>query len=268
MAGHVLYTIPISHYCEKARWALDRAGVPYRERAHLQVIHRFVSIAVGRSKTMPVLTRPDGPPLTESAEIVRYADAQMTNGKRLFPDDPAVRTEVLDLERDLDERLGVHARRWMYHHVGDRRDIALMYGCTGVPAWERRLLPIGYPVMMAVVNRILDVDAERAAESERMVRAVFDMIDERLSDGRPYLCGDSFTAADLAFAALSAAVLVPPGYGVPLPQPAELPPYASALAEELRARPSGAHALAMYRTERRPAAAAGLTAPATPGRTS
>jgi glutathione S-transferase len=24
-----LVTIPISHYCEKARWVLDRAGVPY-----------------------------------------------------------------------------------------------------------------------------------------------------------------------------------------------------------------------------------------------
>ena len=26
-----LITIPISHYCEKARWALERAEIPYRE---------------------------------------------------------------------------------------------------------------------------------------------------------------------------------------------------------------------------------------------
>ena len=25
-----LITIPISHYCEKARWALERAEIPYR----------------------------------------------------------------------------------------------------------------------------------------------------------------------------------------------------------------------------------------------
>ena len=25
----MLITIPISHYCEKARWALDRAALPY-----------------------------------------------------------------------------------------------------------------------------------------------------------------------------------------------------------------------------------------------
>lgn len=28
-----LLTIPISHYCEKARWALEHAGIPYREDA-------------------------------------------------------------------------------------------------------------------------------------------------------------------------------------------------------------------------------------------
>ena len=34
--------------------------------------------------------------------------------------------------------------------------------------------------------------------------AVFDSVGERLADGRPYLMGDRFTAADLTFASLSA----------------------------------------------------------------
>ena len=57
MSGPVLrlVTIPISHYCEKARWALDRAGIRYRERAHLQVIHRFVVRRAGGGTTAPVL---------------------------------------------------------------------------------------------------------------------------------------------------------------------------------------------------------------------
>jgi glutathione S-transferase len=36
-----LVTIPISHHCEKARWALERAGIPYREERHVQGIHRI-----------------------------------------------------------------------------------------------------------------------------------------------------------------------------------------------------------------------------------
>jgi glutathione S-transferase len=37
--ANVLVTIPINHYCEKARWTLDRAGVDYTERAHRAGVH-------------------------------------------------------------------------------------------------------------------------------------------------------------------------------------------------------------------------------------
>ena len=46
----------------------------------------------------------------------------------------------------------------------------------------------------------------------------------RASPTGAYLCGDRFTAADLTFAALAAAVVLPPQYGVALPQPEQLPP--------------------------------------------
>src|SRR5438045_2718867 len=121
---NVLYTIPISHYCEKARWALDRSGVPYRERSHIQVIHRFVARRVGRSETMPILVRGDGPVLTESADILAYTDTRAPMTARLFPDDPAAGEEVRALERDFDERLGPHGRRWMYFRLRKSRDIA------------------------------------------------------------------------------------------------------------------------------------------------
>ncbi len=82
------------------------------------------------------------------------------------------------------------------------------------------------------------------------MRASFDAVDERLADGRPYLCGASFTAADLTFAALAAPMLMPPEYGVPLPQPEELPRAMATVVRELRAHPAGVHALAMFRDER------------------
>jgi hypothetical protein len=44
---------------------------------------------------------------------------------------------------------------------------------------------------------------------------------------------------------------MPVGYGVPLPQPDELPERMAAVVRELREHPAGAHALAMYSTERR-----------------
>ena len=83
------------------------------------------------------------------------------------------------------------------------------------------------------------------------MRATFDAVAARLADGRPFLMGDRFSAADLTFAALAAAVLVPPEYSVPLPQPDELPAAMAGVVRELRAHPAGAHALAMFRRERR-----------------
>jgi glutathione S-transferase len=246
----VLITIPISHYCEKARWALDRAGISYQERAHLQVLHWIPVRRAGGKKTAPVLLWGNRV-FTDSADIVEAASAKAPPGRGLFPDDPAAAAEVRELQGDFDARLGPEGRRWMYNALRGRRDIAIAYGCTGVPAWQRRGLPFAYPVAARIIDRYLDVTPATAAQSEAEVRAVFDAVAERLSDGRPYLCGERFSAADLTFAALSAAVLMPPEYGVPLPQPEELPVAMAATVRELRAHPAGAHALKMFRQERR-----------------
>jgi glutathione S-transferase len=246
----VLITIPISHYCEKARWALDRAGVGYEEHAHLQLIHRFAVRRAGGGTTAPVLVCGDRV-LAESAEIVDEADARAPADRRLYPDDPGAAAEIRALERDFDERLGPHGRRWMYNGLRGRRDLAIAYGCTGVPAWQRRTLPLAYPLVARAIDRYLDITPTTAAQSEAEVRATFDAVAQRLGDGRPYLCGERFTAADLTFSALAASVLMPPEYGVPLPQPEELPAAAAAVVRELRGHPAGAHVLAMFRDERR-----------------
>jgi glutathione S-transferase len=246
----ILITIPISHYCEKARWALDRAGIAYRERAHLQVIHWIPVARAGGKKTAPVLVWGDRV-FADSAEIVEEASGRAQPDRALFPDDPAAATEVRELQRDFDNLLGPEGRRWMYFNLRGRRDIAIAYACTGVPAWQRRGLPLAYPLVVRIIDRYLDITPASAERSEAEVRAVFDRIAERLSDGRPYLCGERFTAADLTFASLSAPLLMPPQYGVPLPQPDELPPPMAAKIREFRAHPAGAHALKMFRVERR-----------------
>jgi glutathione S-transferase len=246
----VLITIPISHYCEKARWALDRAGVRYREHAHLQIFHWVAVHRAGGMKTAPVFVCGDRV-LSDSADIVEEANAQAPPDRRLFPDDLGAAADVRALQRDFDTRLGPHGRRWMYNGLRGRRDIAIAYGCTGVPRWQRRALPLVYPAAARLIDRYLDVTPITAARSEVEVHAVFDEVAQRLSDGRSYLCGERFTAADLTFAALAASVLMPPEYGVPLPQPEELPAEMAATIRELRAHPAGAYALAMFREERR-----------------
>jgi glutathione S-transferase len=246
----ILITIPISHYCEKARWALDRAGIAYAERPHLQVLHWIPVARAGGKKTAPVLVWGDRV-FADSADIVEEASAHAPPDRALFPDDPAAAAEVRALQRDFDEVLGPEGRRWMYFNLRGRRDIAITYACTGVPAWQRLGLPLVYPLAARIIDRYLDISPVSAERSEVAVRAVFDGVAERLGDGRPYLCGERFTAADLTFSALAASVLMPPEYGVPLPQPDELPTAMAAIVREFRAHPAGAHALKMFREERR-----------------
>ena len=132
----MLVTIPISHYCEKARWALERAGVPYRERAHVQGIHRVAVRRAGGRETAPVLVCGDRL-LADSADILAFADERAEPARRLYPEDPAAAAEVRVLEREFDERLGPHGRRWMYDRMRGQRGLVLAYNCTGVPGWER-----------------------------------------------------------------------------------------------------------------------------------
>jgi glutathione S-transferase len=236
-----LITIPISHYCEKARWALERAQIAYREEPHLQGIHWAHVWRAGGGRTAPVLVTGDVV-LTESADILHWVDAR--SDLNLYPAGAAA------LEARFDAELGPHGRRWMYHRIFERSDLVRRYGATGVPRWERALLPLGLPFVRGLINRYLDVDDTTAAASRERVRALFDEVGERLSDGRRYLVGDRFTAADLSFAALAAAVLVPSRYGVPLPPLEALSEPFAGEVRALRAHPAGAFALRLYDQER------------------
>jgi glutathione S-transferase len=246
---NVLVTIPISHYCEKARWALDRAGIAYIEQAHIQAIHRFATRRAGGGLTAPVLICADGA-LADSTDILAWADAQSSRVCALYPKIPDRAAAVRGLEDYFNTCLGPQSRCWLYQQLRERRDLALGYGCAGVPVWERMTLRVGYPALIAIVAHVLDVTPATGMRSEHEVRAVFDSVGEYLSDGRPYICGERFTAADLTFSALAAPMLMPADYGVPLPQPDELPLYTAEVVREMRAHPAGRHALRMFDTER------------------
>jgi glutathione S-transferase len=245
-----LITIPISHYCEKARWALERAGLDYAEERHVQGVHRIVARRAGGGPTVPVLIAPEGV-FAESEQVLAYADRSLPEDLRLFPADPAARSEVEELSRWLDEGLGPDGRRLMYARMLHQPRLMFQVNFQGVPTWERRAMKALWPLAVRWAKRELDIRPATPAQDEASVQRVFDAVAERLADGRRYLCGDRFTAADLTFAALSAAVLVPPEYGVWLPQPEILPAAIASTVSAYRAHPAGAYALALFREERR-----------------
>jgi glutathione S-transferase len=242
----VLVTIPISHYCEKARWALDRAGVAYEERRHLPAIHRLAARRAG-GRTAPVLVCPQGEVICESADIVVWADARAVDDRARI----AVGPEARALADDFDERLGPATRLWVYHEMFDYPELVAGAMTGGVPGWERQAFRFGHRAIAAVVARVLTINDASAVQAEATFRAVFEDTDARLADGRRYLVGDRFSIADLTFAALAAPLIAPPQYGVRLPSVDQLPPGMVDVVREHRETRAGQHALAMFATERR-----------------
>ena len=245
-----LITIPISHYCEKARWALDRAGLPYREERHVQGIHRLAARRAGGGATVPVLVAGDGV-LGQSREILAWVDRRLPSAGRLFPADAGERAEVERLCARFDDELGPKGRRLMYVHMLADRRLALRFNNQGVPRWEDRAIRHGWPLAASFIRRALGIRPGVEAADEAAVWREFDFVARLLEDGRPHLCGDRFDASDLTFAALSAALIVPPEYGVRLPQPGQLPPATAALVRRAREHPAGRYALSLFSGHRR-----------------
>jgi glutathione S-transferase len=245
-----LVTIPISHYCEKARWALERAALPYREERHVQGVHQFAARRAGGGTTVPVLVTPDGV-LGDSKDILAWVDERTPAEHRLFPAEHDARDEVEHLCRRFDEELGPRGRRLMYVQMLAQRELMLSFNNAGVPYWEDRAIRYGWPLALRFARRVLDIRPGIEIEDEAAVFGELDYIAELLADGRPYLCGERFSAADLTFAALSASIIVPPVYGVSLPQPDVLSPAMADLVQRAREHPAGRYALTLFAEHRR-----------------
>lgn len=244
-----LISMPVSHYVEKARWGLDRSGLRYVEERHAPALHRLASKRAGGQGTVPVLVTGNGV-FADSTDILKFLDSGLPEERRLYPVEPILRAEVERLEDLFDTRLGPHTRRWAYFYVLQRPSELFPIVCDRVPAIEGAVFRALYPVFRGLMRRLMQITPESAERSRRIIDEVFEKVTETLSDGRRFLVGDRFSAADLAFAALSAAALVPAEYGAKLPPLAAAPPEMHRQIEAWRETPAGQFALRLYREER------------------
>jgi glutathione S-transferase len=236
-----LITIPFSHYCEKARWALELCGVPYEEDGHLPLFHWVTNRRAGAGRTVPVVVAGDKL-IKDSTEIVAWADAHKP-GTLLGPPD------ALALEDDFDRELGPAARRWAYFYLLPQRELDHVV-TRGVPRWEARALRLVRPLAVRMLTKALNITPEAVERSRGTIAETFARVAELLRDGRRYLAGETFSVADLTFASLASPVLVPREHPFGLPQPEEFPVEAREQILAWRATPAGKFALKIYAEHR------------------
>ncbi|GMQ89055.1 MAG: hypothetical protein BMS9Abin09_0501 [Gammaproteobacteria bacterium] len=244
-----LISIPMSHYCEKARWGLERLGIDYFEERHLQVFHYPRTYWFSGGPNVPVLID-KGKVVQDSTTILKYLDNYADDSQRLYPQDSELRNQVNELEDLFDDMLGVESRRWVYSHFRSRPIQALRTAGQGTPLSEKLLLPVIYPLFTLLINKLINPSERAVAEGLNKVRDIVKATDSLLAEGHLYLLGNQFTAADLSLACMLAPLVLPRNYGIRLPEPDELPVDARPVVDEFRATTTGAYVLGLFETEK------------------
>jgi glutathione S-transferase len=214
-----LITIPVSHYCEKARWALTRLEIPFTEERHLPLFHQFATGKVG-GKSVPVLIT-KSEVLTDSVAILKWADRNTPSANKLYL--PEAEQQIELLVDKFDTVLGPAVRQWAYFYLLDRAELVKPLWCEGIPWYEKLTFPILYKAIAKKITKGYKINSESASEAYKTICETFQTVENLLADGRTYLTGDCFSAADLTFAALAAVVVSPSEYGVKLPDTDKLP---------------------------------------------
>lgn len=206
-----LYQFPISHYCEKVRWALDYKRLPYQKVNLLPGPHVRKVLSMAKRSSVPVLE--DGGELIQgSANIIDYLD-QTYPDHALTPSDPLMAATARQWEQRLDDVAGPAVRTFVYHYM-------LRYPSVIVPLLTAKQNPMIRVMFYAGYRKLANTMRGWMDINEASAHRAMDDMDKILSELRQiyantrYLVGNQFSRADLAACALFAPLFQPNGYGL------------------------------------------------------
>jgi glutathione S-transferase len=206
-----LWQIPVSHYSEKARWALAWKRVEHERRSPPPGSHMAIALWLTRGAhfTFPVLTL-DGRNIGDSTAIIAALE-QRHPEPALYPSDPGQRQRALELEDFFDEELGPHARLLAFHELLGDPDVFRRVVEQTVPAPLRRFGGLSTSYGRTYTKLRFGVADPKAAELAReKVLAALDRVEAELdANGGGHLVGDRFTVADLTAASLFYPIVLP-----------------------------------------------------------
>lgn len=220
-----LYTFALSHYSEKARWALDAAGLVYDEHPQTPLLHipNIIRLSKNKTKTSVPLLIDGETRLQESTAIMLWAHDKAPE-KGLFgePAKPGRTGKVTkaaaakaekqraDIEATIAhfDGMGHHVRRFCYGYLlSDRKQVLLALTWASAPL-QSAALKLNYPLVKAGITKAYDISPESTERSRAIIETKLKEIAKRVKK-TAYLCGKEFSAADIAVASLLAPIAMP-----------------------------------------------------------
>ena len=203
-----LYQIPFSHFCDKARWALDFYSVPFESVTYVGPQTPGLKRAPRTlQKLTPIIEDPNNEDLfiSDSTPILLYLDEHYGREKTLFPAKSSTEKDaIVQYCLKLDSQLGLYARRLAYLHVISEKPAILSVfidrnfekkSCDDWRSYFNGLFGASVVIGRFGIHRI------REEQILEKTVAVLDEINEDLR-GKDYLFNDQFTAADLTLSSL------------------------------------------------------------------
>ena len=255
-----LWQIGISHYSEKARWALAYKEVPHRRRSPLPGTHIPIALWLtrGEQRTFPVLQL-DGETIGDSTAVIAALEERYPDPP-LYPADPEQRRRALELEDFFDEELGPHARLLAFYELINEPEMFAEIASQAVPGPLGKAKGFVGAYARAYTSLRFGANSEAAAVVAReKIVAAMDRLDAELAaNGGEYLVGDGFSVADLTAASLFYP-LVGPAEG-PVSPDSPTPPALEGFRSGLSSRPGYLWVEEMFRRHRYPAQAGAVRA--------
>jgi glutathione S-transferase len=211
----LLWHLKVSHYNEKARWALDYKRVPHVRRAAAPGRHRAIAQRLTGASTFPVLVL-DGDAIGDSTRIIEALERRFPD-PALYPSEPEERRRALEIEDFFDEELGPHLRLLVINHMLPSGKLILGAFFPDLGSRRRLIARAMFPLHRRRVNADFGIDNSSVELAWAKVVAAGERFRTELQPSG-YLVGDRFTVADLTVAALVAPAVAPEQFPYPQPQ--------------------------------------------------
>jgi len=212
MVERILYEFPHSHFCEKARWALDFKGLDFRRIPLLPGWHVLTTKRYGKYSSVPLLID-EGKPIQGSGKIMTYLDEVYSESVLTLGD----KAECYKCEKDIDENIGVALRAFFYFYCLKYKDFVTSAFMQNSPRWQKIVFSLQYPFLARMIKQSYCPNEDAAIEAGKKLINGMDRLWNDL-DGRPFLRQQGFSRLDITVCSLLSFIARPAEIPIVFPE--------------------------------------------------